>query len=351
MIKYILFTIILFQFSFGQEYPKNWPWRGVNIPVDILKYENNIFDELDKKSINSIRIHVDFIKYIKENKSTHDESINEVIILIDTLLNEIRKYNMTAIIGIENFPYSKIECKDKFKKEYWSSNYCLNDMYNLAEILSVFFSKRGDELTGYQFMSEAIFIDNNESKLPDRWDEIQQNILTIIRKNDKKHFFVYSPTLWALSDTYDKVNLLDDQKVIYNAHYFYPYNYTHQGIKENKFNIKYPSFINFQYWNKSKLEGKMSNLLEFREDYNVPILIGSFSKMNWINDSNIWLEDILDIFEINSVSWLYFIIGSQPWEGWDPRYIGNYKSSTFIKEENNDTLKILEKYFKKNKEK
>jgi hypothetical protein len=330
--------------------PKNWPWRGVNLPIDILEYEPNIFYELNKKSINSIRIHVDFIKIMKNYNLEQDRAIIKVKDSIDKMLYEIKKYNMTSIIGIETFPYFKDECKERLKKEYWNSNFCINNMYEITDILSTYYSNIGDELTGYQFMSEPVYIENGESKLPEKWVDIQNNILNILRKNDKKHFFIYSSTLWALSDKFSNENLLADNKIIYNAHFFYPYTYTHQGIKENKFDWNYPGIHNFRVWDKEMLEDKLHAFIDFKNTHNVPVLIGSFSKVNWINDSNKWLEDTINLFENNNISWLYFIIGEKPWKGWDPRYIGNFKDKQVNKDINNETWLLLEKYFKKNKE-
>lgn len=347
-IKYLITIILLINVCYATETPKNWPWRGVNIPFDILKYEHSIILELSQKDVNAIRIHVDYKKYMKKHNYSYDQAINASIIELNELLDEIKKYNMTAFIGTENFPYKNKTCADKLNKTYWDTSECISNMYEIANKYSKSFSNRDSELTGYQFMSEAIYMDKEKSILPENWSIIQEELLKIVRKYDRKHFFIYSPTLWALTDNFDNVKLLNDKKIIYNAHYFFPYNYTHQGIKKNEFNITYPSFINFRYWDKSLLEKKLKSFINFGKENNVPILIGSFSKMNWIKDDNRWLRDILNVFEENQISWLYFIVGEQPWKGWNPRYIGDYKNNLFHKNEKNKTWEILKKYFKLN---
>lgn len=347
---FLFYFIFLINFASANNDIKNWPWRGVNIPIDILNYEPSIIQELSNQSVNSIRIHIEFIKFIKTYNYNYEEGIEESVNQINKILDEVKKYNMTAFLGIESFPFKNKVCENKLNKVYWSTDECMEDMYILAEKYSSSFTNRGNELTGYQFMSEAVYLEKNQYILPKNWNSIQKKILQIIREKDKTHFFIYSPTLWALTDKFDNVELLNDDKIIYNAHYFFPYNYTHQGIKENEYNVNYPSFINFTYWDKTILKSRLDKFLEFRKKNNVPILIGSFSKMNWIKDDNKWLKDILEVYEENNISWLYFIVGEEPWRGWNPRYIGNYEENKFKKNEKNETWLLLEKYFKKNKE-
>ena len=146
---------------------------------------------------------------------------------------------------------------------------------------------------------------------------------------------------------YEDFEPLPGNKVIYNAHFFQPHQYTHQGIGNKAFDIVYPGLIGLQYWDKTKLENISYHLKDFQEKYDVPILIGSFSKMNWIKDDNQWLIDSLNIFENNQWSWLYFIVGQDPWRGWDPRYIGDYEAKKINYYGNTKTWKLLKGHFKK----
>jgi len=106
--------------------------------------------------------------------------------------------------------------------------------------------------------------------------------------------------------------------------------------------------MGMQHWDKAKLENISSHLKNFQKIYDVPILIGSFSKINWIKDNDKWLKDSLHIFEKNQWSGLYFIVGADPWYGWDPRYIGNYEVKKFTYYGETKTWKLLKEYFLKN---
>jgi hypothetical protein len=349
IIKFSILLITLISLSQANEYPNHWPWRGVNVPVDVIENENGIFQELSNININAIRINTDYGELMKSHHLDPDQASDYSIEQIDKLLNETAKHNMTTMIGIESFPLKGQECQSKLKPVFWKTQSCIDQMYQFANKLTLHFRSRGDELVAYQFISEPVVLINNNAELPKNWGEIQNKLLSIVEKNDPQRFFVYSAGVWGFANGYKNYKPLLGHKIIYDAHGFNPHPYTHQGIGTERFDVKYPGWINLQYWDKQKLEGSFSDLKNFQKKYDVPILIAGFSKMNWINDDNQWLKDSIDIYEKNNWSWLYFSVGDHPWHGWDPRYEGYYNIGKFVYHGDTKTWKTLKTYLSKNK--
>jgi len=350
MFKVIVLYVTLLSLGYASEYPNYWPWRGVNIPVDILAREQNIVKELREIDIDAVRIHVNYKKLMKVYNLDADQVLVQSLIMLDELLNQLSQNNMTAILGIEGFPQEGFKCKSKLKPIFWNTKSCIDKMYSTAEKLTGHFKDRGSELSAYQFISEPVVKIDGKTKRPDVWVDIQIKLLKIVEKNDPERFFVITPGPWGMPQGYKKFEPLPSNKVIYNAHFFQPQLYTHQGIQHRKFNVEYPSWVRLQYWDKAKLEDISSDLNSFQKKYDVPILIGSFSKVNWIKDNEQWLKDSLNIFENNQWSWLYFMVGESPWHGWDPRYIGSYKENKVDFYGETKTWKLLKEYFLKNHE-
>jgi len=350
MIKIFLFSIFISNSVLAGEYPYQWPWRGVNIPVDILEREKNVIKDLSNAKVNAVRIHVNYKKLMKLYQLDADEILELSISMTDNLLAKLAENNMTAMLGVEAFPQKGLKCKNKLDPIFWKTQSCIDKMYSVTEKLTAHLKSRGSEFSAYQFISEPVVKIDGKSKRPKRWVEIQEELLKIVEKNDPERFFVITPGPWGMPQGYKKFEPLPSNKVIYNAHFFQPQQYTHQGINKKEFNVVYPSWVRLQYWDKAKLEAISSDLKSFQKKYDVPILIGSFSKVNWIKDKEQWLKDSLSIFEKNQWSWLYFIIGENPWHGWDPRYIGSYKEKKVAFYGETKTWKLLKEYFLKNHE-
>lgn len=346
--KITLFWMITVVSPLFADYPSNWPWRGVNIPVDILDREKDIVQELSTVNINAVRIHVNYKKLMKLYRLNDREAIELSVKMIEKLLMQLAEKNMTAILGIENLPQVELNCKSKLEPVFWKTSRCIEKIYGVAELLTSHFKNKGDELSAYQFISEPVVTINEQAKRPENWVEIQNKLLEIIKKNDPNRFLVITPGPWGMPQGYKHFEPLPSNKIIYNAHFFQPQQYTHQGIKKRAFNVEYPTSILLQQWDKRKLENIFSDLIQFQGKYNVPVLIGSFSKVNWIKDNNQWLKDSLNVFEKNKWGWFYFIVGANPWKGWDPRYIGEYKTKKFSYLDETSTWKLLNEYFIKN---
>ena len=350
MFKTILFSIFMSSSVLAGEYPTYWPWRGVNIPVDILEREKDVIKDLRKAKVNAVRIHMDYKKLMKLYQLDSNEVLELSITMTDNLLNQLAKNNMTAMLGIEVFPQEDLECNSKLDPIFWETKNCIDKMYEVAEKLTSYFKSRGNELAAYQFISEPVVKIDGKSKRPENWVEIQSRLLQIVEKNDPERFFVITAGPWGMPQGYKDFEPLPSNKVIYNAHFFQPQRYTHQGIGKKAFDVVYPGWIKLKYWDKTKLEKSSSKLIKFQKKHDVPILIGSFSKMNWIKDDNQWLIDSLNIFENNQWSWLYFMVGEDPWHGWDPRYIGDYEEKKINYFGETNTWKLLKEYFLTNQE-
>ena len=161
-------------------------------------------------------------------------------------------------------------------------------------------------------------------------DDISRQVIRDIRAIDKETCIVYEPAPWALPDqAFDTLKPLDDPKIVYSFHFYYPQPYTHQGIYEfttPEYSGKpYPGELKFwpnspqpNYWDKAQLQRTMANAIRFQDTYKVRIWVGEFSVIRWAPGGEFWLRDVLDIFESHGWDWCFHCYGD--WNGWDPTY-------------------------------
>jgi len=105
--------------------------------------------------------------------------------------------------------------------------------------------------------------------------------------------------------------------VIYSVHFYEPLDFTHQGVQGRPMSgWTYPGVINGTYWNKAKLKEAMRYVINFQEDYKVPIYVGEFSTIRWAPGDSAanYLRDAIEIFEEQGWDWSYHAF--REWHGW-----------------------------------
>jgi len=190
-------------------------------------------------------------------------------------------------------------------------------------------------------------------------DDLVKKAIAEIRAIDKETYIVYEPAPWALPDqAFEKIKPLDDPKIVYSFHFYYPHCYTHQGIHS----YKGPDYEGKAYpgdlrifpdaplikWDKAQLEKSMRNAILFQETYKVRIWIGEFSAIRWAPGADRWVKDAVDIFESHGWDWCFHCY--YEWNGWDPTF--DAKDPQGAKVDGGkvtERLKILQKAWAKNK--
>ena len=165
-----------------------------------------------------------------------------------------------------------------------------------------------------------------------------------IRKFDAQRYVEVALSMGGLPSGYGaNLQPIDDSHIIYTAHMYMPYAYSHQGLSSwPKRGVVYPGWIGLQYWDANALEKFMSPLILFQQKYDVPILIGEFSAVRWAPNSNQYLSDLINIFDKHKMAWTYYSF--KGFQGWNPSCAENFGSNK-CGDENTSRWQLLKRSF------
>ncbi len=186
---------------------------------------------------------------------------------------------------------------------------------------------------GYDLLNEPL----DRSQLPGvtkQWRPLAEKIVKAIRKEDPDTWIIFEPGPGSLFSGFKELVPLSDPRIIYSAHFYYPQDFTHQGVRNiegtdlakamEKINLQYPGEINGVMWDKKKLEEALKYADEFQTKWKVPIYVGEFSVIRWapVESATRWLQDVIDLFEARGWSWSYHAF--REFHGWSLEHDQKY---------------------------
>jgi len=300
--------------------PKNWPWRGVCLESRKTKPSDIAY--LASVNVNFVRI------FIKGNKRSMREKIDPYTAFLaeinwaDSILTELKKYNMTSMIAFNNLVIDpNNEVNDK-SKEFWDNRSYQDSAISRFDVIVNRFKQKGDELSAYEVIGEPAVDGILKSSAPDNIEGFFKRALSTIRKYDQKRYFLLTPGPWGRPTNYTNFGgyNINDNKIIYGAHMYLPQPFTHQGVKKNpREGGKYPGKINDAYWDKSLIKNSFKALKDFQNKTNALIYIGEFQSVRWSEGGDLWVKDVVDVLEENGWSWTQYGYQSDT-DFWDPYF-------------------------------
>ena len=350
----------------SKSWPKD-PLRGINTKLIFrtdsreTKAINFLTEDIFKKfagwKVNLIRTFIDvdysskwFIK--KGSKkiipATYDpeDAYKNHFRGLEHALHLAKKYNILIVLSAGDIVGRKIDVM--YKKE-GRRNYG-KDLSILWTYVANRFGSHPN-LLAYDLMNEPPF---NAKKGRVSWHKtILPELIKQIRRIDKKTYFVVEPGPWGLPNGFEYLKPLDDPKTVYSFHFYFPHNYTHQGVRDNQKIMTYPGkmrqFNNspLLYWDRSQLTKSIKSVKNFQNQYGTRIFVGEFSAIRWAPGASKWLEDAISIFEEFGWDWSYHSYGG--WNGWNPTFLpDDPKSKRIDGGKTSDQLKILMNAWNKN---
>ncbi|MDX1763451.1 MAG: cellulase family glycosylhydrolase, partial [bacterium] len=253
-----------------------------------------------------------------------DESWRQELEWAYIMLDECKRLGITAIIVIYQFPIDPKLGVRQHDEKFWDDPAQLDEVIRLSGVMSKNFKARGQELGGYQVLSEPVVWREGKPFRPEVWPDTLNRIIEAIRTHDPERWIAVSPGPGGGARGYRTFKPLPHKRIIYNAHMYMPHRFTHQGVKENPLGAKYPGRIGLRYWDKSSLEDVLEPLRTFQEIYDVPVWIGEFSAARWAPGGEQYLEDVSGIFNQNGWGWSYYMYNGSP--VWNPHYSAEYAS-------------------------
>lgn len=335
--------------------PPNWPWRGISLQSEKSDYRDVSY--LRTQNINFVRIQLKVPVRAKKENISPVMAFKKELDWAEEILDECKKNKMTAFIAFNHLVFDPEDKVTDKTEKFWTTPKYIDSTYNYVNFIAKKFKDRGDELCGYEIISEPAIAKTGitEGKRPDRIEDFFRAILEIIRKYDSKRYFLLTPGPWGRPSSYEDFEgfNIKDSKIIYGAHMYMPHEFTHQGVHGRDKGITYPGNINKVLWDKNQVRRAFGILKKFEKEHNVLFYIGEFSAARWSPGRDQYLRDVADAIEENGFSWTYFTYKSGI-NAWDPFYeVKNLKDDPanwrveYVGEETS-TWQLLKSYFQRN---
>jgi endoglucanase len=273
-------------------------------------------DFIDVKSLGAdvIRIPIAFHNFtLGKNDHTLE---NGLLKYLDTAVDWAEKHELYIILDNHSFhPVEPTDTNiDKILLPVW-------------EQTAKHFKDRGNYVI-YEILNEPHGISD------ERWSEIQQAAIEVIRKFDQKHAIIVGGTNYNSIEKMTKVPVYKDKNLIYTFHFYDPHLFTHQGATWNKPSLAPLSGLPFPFdknkipkphetfigtWVESSLNSfeedsnltKLSSTLDkasvFSKEKNVPVFCGEFGvfmKQSPGEDRVRWYKFICEELEKRNIPWI-----------------------------------------------
>lgn len=335
--------------------PPNWPWRGVSLQSEKSDYKDVSYLKMQK--INFIRIQLKVPVRAKKEKTSPQVAFKKELNWAEEILNACKQHNITALIAFNHLVFDPEDKVTDKTEQFWNTQKYLDSTYKYVDFIAEKFKSRGEELSGYEVISEPAIAGNGLTggKRPEQIEDFFKTILKTIRKYDLTRYFLLTPGPWGRPSSYEdfKGFNIKDSRIIYGAHMYMPHEFTHQGVHGRSKGIAYPGRVNRVLWDKNQVRQSFADLKKFEKDHNVLIYVGEFSAARWSKGRDQYLKDVVDVMEEYGFSWTYFTYKSGI-NAWDPFYeVINLKEDpknwkvNYIGE-GTSTWLLLKNYFQKN---
>lgn len=172
---------------------------------------------------------------------------------------------------------------------------------------------------GYDLVNEPVQNKPSPAGLAD-WLGIQVLAAKAIRVIDPDTPIVIEVDAWDNPQRFAWLEPIDVPKVIYQAHMYWPGEYTHQGVHNtwgeqgSAARLVYPGTFNGRLLDRAALARYLQPVREFQLAYNAHIIIGEFSAVRWAGGADRYLADCIAVFEEYGWDWTYHAF--REWHGW-----------------------------------
>lgn len=172
----------------------------------------------------------------------------------------------------------------------------------------------------------------------DEWNAIQGRVVDTIRDIDQKHSIIVSPAEFSSVENLSTMPAYDYDNLIYNFHFYEPFIFTHQGASWTDPSLDSLSGMPFPYqadsmpelpsslegtWLENsynnydqegtiqRLKERLNQVVEFRENRNVPVFCGEmgvYIPNSPSHDRVVWYDSVQNYFQRHQIaytSWDY----------------------------------------------
>jgi endoglucanase len=240
---------------------------------------------------------------------------------LDGAVKMILSQGLSVVIDIQPEEDFKQQLKeDQFVEQFADFWRALAKHYSTLDVDRVFF----------EIMNEPEVNDKY------RWFGIEARVAAAIREGAPNNTIIAAGGRWSSMDELVFMDLLRDPNVIYNFHFYEPYEFTHQGATWGSYywhwlrGVRYPStpesaeksaalipdedaadrltVIRFGYdhWNAARIDAEINQVAEWAKRHNVPMVcneFGVFRQYSNPSDRAAWISDVRTSLERHGMGW------------------------------------------------
>lgn len=173
---------------------------------------------------------------------------------------------------------------------------------------------------GFELLNESCRRLEKQDGFPD-YEEMMERIARAINAIDPERTVIIQPEEYWGTRSFGRMRPIQARNVVYAPHFYAPFTYTHQRISGNAYPVHYPGNIKRREWNKEMLRRDLQEVRDFQKAYTVPILVSEFGVVAAAPGRELWLKDVIELFEEYDWDWMFHAI--EEWWGWRPDWVLN----------------------------
>lgn len=245
----------------------------------------------------------------------------EYLAYVDKAVNEILKNDMAVIIDLHP--------ESDFKKRLTSAPAFPDEYADFWRALAKHYSSLDPERVFFEVMNEPE-VENTYT-----WQGLQAKFAAAIRQGAPENTIIVSGARWSSVDELLQIQPLSDANIIYNFHFYTPFDFTHQGAtwagNMQHFltqRVHYPSkpsdtaalqqqvptdleklWISryaYDQWNAARIESEISVAADWAKKRGLVLTCNEFGVFRAYADPNeraAWLRDMTTILEKYNIGW------------------------------------------------
>ena len=267
---------------------------------------------LKECGVKTLRIQIKPSDRVKKYGLTSQTAFNSELGWALRIVEECNRLDIKPVIS-----FNDLTLNDTITDEmpiFWNDSTYLKNAYFYIDKIG---AKFANKVYAFDFLAEPALKYQDTVIAPPRLEEFYTKALAIIRKHDKKAYFMLSPGPYGLPTNYSKFlpfNLMDSL-LIYNFHMYLPFNYTHQGLKGRPKGVEYP-LSNF---NADTILKRFKTVKTWSDNHGYKIFMGEFNAVRWSKNSGAYIQDVINAAEFYGFEWCYFAYKPN-YKFWNPFY-------------------------------
>ncbi|MBR0458101.1 MAG: cellulase family glycosylhydrolase [Victivallales bacterium] len=176
-------------------------------------------------------------------------------------------------------------------------------------------------LYGYNLVNEPV----QTTPVKHGYLQLQYDAARAIREIDSDTPIVVESNGWTSPLAYADLPPLPLKNIIYQVHMYVPGEFTHQGVKDPTYKQEYPKWVRpypneKMKWDIALLRETLQPVVNFQKKYGARVFCGEFSAPCWAPGAEVYLNDVITLFEENGWDWTYHAFREAPL--WNVEFAG-----------------------------